>query len=360
MSRRSPRICIAAPQVPFARGGAELHVELLASALRGAGYKVDVLTVPFRWKPTLEVIDQAMAWRLLSLEGNLDGPGSSIDLVIATKFPSYLVRHPNKVAWVFHQQREVYDLHGTPFGPFSMSDEDSALRRSILDLDYLGLGEATEVFANSRNVAARLERFCGIKAEALYAPPPLNGRLHPGPFEDYVFFVGRLDKIKRVDLTLEALARTKTPVRLVVAGSGPERAPLEDRSRQLGLDGRVEFLGFIDNEELIDRMSRALAVVLTPHDEDYGFTTIEACLAAKPVIATEDAGGVLEFVVDGETGCVVPSDPDAIADRIDHLYSDRDLCRRLGSRGQDIVRQRVNWQRAVAALTRTLERARSA
>ena len=68
----------------------------------------------------------------------------------------------------------------------------------------------------------------------------------------------------------------------------------------------------------------------------------------------------LEFVVDDETGCVVPPDPDAIAERIDHLYSDRDLCRRLGSRGQAIVQQRVSWERAVAALTRTLERARSA
>ena len=62
MSRGSPRICIAAPQVPFARGGAELHVTLLAAALRSASYEVDVLTVPFRWTPTLEVIDQAMAW----------------------------------------------------------------------------------------------------------------------------------------------------------------------------------------------------------------------------------------------------------------------------------------------------------
>ena len=292
MSGRSPRICIAAPQVPFARGGAELHVTLLASALREAGYKVDVLTVPFRWKPTLEVIDQAMAWRLLSLEGNLDGPGSSIDLVIATKFPSYLVRHPNKVAWVFHQQREVYDLHGTPFGPFSMSDEDSALRRSILDLDYLGLGEAAEVFANSRNVAARLERFCGIKAEALYAPPPLNGRLHPGPSEDYVFFVGRLDKIKRRSDTRGVGPHEQTGP-LACGGSGPRAGhprgsqPPARARRARGILGLHRRRG-TDRPDVACSRRRPDA----PTTKNYGFTTVEACLAAKPVIATEDAGGV--------------------------------------------------------------------
>ena len=115
-------------------------------------------------------------------------------------------------------------------------------------------------------------------------------------------------------------------------------------------------MGFVDDAVLIDRMSHAFAVVLTPHDEDYGFTTVEAYLSAKPVIATEDAGGVLEFIVDGETGFVVPPVADRIAEDIDRLYTDRDLCRRLGNAGRTLVQQRVSWEHAVAALTRTLER----
>ena len=59
-----------------------------------------------------------MAWRMLELKTE---QGDEVDLVIATRFPSYLVQHPRKVVWLLHQYRQAYDLDGTEYGEFSNS-----------------------------------------------------------------------------------------------------------------------------------------------------------------------------------------------------------------------------------------------
>ncbi len=64
------------------------------------------------------MLSQAFLWRLLDLT---EADGRSIDLVIATKFPSYAVRHPNKVVWLLHQFRQAYELDGTDLGQFGES-----------------------------------------------------------------------------------------------------------------------------------------------------------------------------------------------------------------------------------------------
>ena len=348
------RICVAAPQVPYLRGGAELHARLLVEALKGAGHDVDMVTLPFVWTGGRISLQQALAWRMVDLATDI----SAIDLVIATKFPSYLIKHPNKVAWIFHQQREVYDLHATPYGRFSVGEEDRSLRQALVELDLQALGECRALFANSENTAGRVGRYCGMAAQGLYAPPKLYADLHAGPYGDYILYVGRLDRIKRVDLTIRALAETRQPVTLKIAGKGPHRRELEALVTELGLGDRVEFLGFVSEEEVIELYAGCFAVVLSPHDEDYGFTTLEALFAGKPVVSTDDAGGVLEWVRDGDTGFVVPAETSAIADRIDHLEADRGLCERLGMAGRARVRAEVSWPLAIEALTATLDEAR--
>lgn len=349
---RSYRIIVAAPQVPFLRGGAELHAELTVNALREVGHEVDLVTMPYTWTGESDSLDQALAWRLACLEKTAPG---HVDLVIATKYPSYLARHPNKVAWVFHQQREVYDLHPTPFGNFSMAEDDVALREALVELDMEALGECRALFTNSANTAGRLQQYCGIEATPLYAPPPLHAQLRVGPYGDYLFFIGRLDPIKRLDLTIRALAETRSAATLKVAGRGPDGNALKKLAEDVGVADRVEFLGFVSDEDVLDLMAGAFGMVLTPHDEDYGFTTLEAFFAGKPVVTTSDAGGVLEFVEDGTTGFVVAPDPVELAARIDDLYNDRATCERFGTEGRERVRERVTWARAIAALTATLD-----
>ena len=117
----------------------------------------------------------------------------------------------------------------------------------------------------------------------------------------------------------------------------------------------MHFLGFVSDEEVVDLYANCFAVVLTPHDEDYGFTTLEAFFAGKPVVTTNDAGGVLEFVEDGVNGFVEQPEPARLAGRIDTLNDDRALCEKLGNAGRELVRDKVSWSIALEALTATVE-----
>ncbi|MFQ5743671.1 MAG: glycosyltransferase family 4 protein [Acidobacteriota bacterium] len=349
------RVCVVAPRVPFLRGGAELLDEQLAAALAGEGYEVETITIPYVWSPTRLALQQALAWRLLNLTAEALGKGVKVDLVIATKFPSYLVRHPNKVVWTIHQQRELYDLHGSEFGPLSISEEDRSLRQAIIDIDQQALSESRALFSISENISRRLWQYSGFKAQTLYPPPKLYDALRSGPYDDYLLYIGRLDPLKRIDLTLRALRATESPVRLLIAGRGPHRAELERLATDLGLSDRVQFLGYVSDDDVVGLYAGCFAVILTPLDEDYGFTTLESFLAGKPVVTTSDAGGVLEFVEDGACGFVVAPEAEIIAERIDTLYRDRALCETLGMEGRARVRQRVSWKTVIKALTGTLE-----
>src|SRR6187402_1408733 len=162
------RIAVVRPQVPFERGGAEIMVDRLVHELREHGHEADLVTVPFKWYPGARVLSQAFLWRLLDLE---EVDGRPVDLVIATKFPSYVVRHPNKVVWLVHQFRQAYELDGTELGQFSDSPEDRAVRRKVQALDRVALGEASRLFAISQNVANRVEASTGLTAEVLAHPP---------------------------------------------------------------------------------------------------------------------------------------------------------------------------------------------
>src|SRR4051812_14505056 len=190
-------VLVCEAQVPFVHGGAELHVRGLVAELNRRGYRAEKVSVPFKWYPKDELLAQAAAWRMIDLS---ESNGERIDTVIATKFPTYFVRHPNKVTWLFHQYRAIYDLCGTPYSEFEHTERDVRLRDKLIALDNAVLAESRRIFTNARNTATRLARFNAIEAEPLYHPPPLAGHLRAGGYGDYVLSVGRLEANKRVDL----------------------------------------------------------------------------------------------------------------------------------------------------------------
>ena len=339
-------VLVCEAQVPFVHGGAELHVRGLVGELTRRGYRAERVSVPFKWYPKEELLTHAAAWRMIDLS---ESNGERIDAVIATKFPTYFVRHPNKVTWLFHQYRAIYDLCGTPYSEFDHTEADVRLRDRLIALDNEVLAESARLFTNARNTAARLARYNGIAAEPLYHPPPLSGALEPGPFGDYVLSVGRLEANKRVDLIIRALAYVDRRVRLVVVGDGPLRPQLEETAAQHGVADRVTWTGPIDDQQLVALYAGALGIVFPPFDEDYGYITLEAFLARKPVVTTADAGGPLEFVEDAVTGLVVEPAPEAIGRAIARLAADQRLARSLGDAGYDRVRS-ITWDGVVDRL----------
>jgi glycosyltransferase involved in cell wall biosynthesis len=339
------RIAVCAPQVPFERGGTEILAEALVRELRNRGHEVEDVKIPFKWYPRARALREALVWRLVDLEEAQERP---VDLLIATKFPSYAIRHPNKVVWLVHQFRQAYELDRAEFGQFGEDAFDRATVRAIHRLDRKTLGEAKRLFAISRNVAHRLESSTGLSSEVLLPPPQQLGYRAPQGNGDFILSVGRLDRAKRVDLLLEAAA-LEGSLRVVVAGEGPDRGRLERLSAQRGLDGRVSFTGRVDDDELVDLYARCLGVFYAPFDEDFGFVPYEAFLAERPVVTTHDAGGPLEVVIDRENGIVCEPAPRAVAEAFAWLAANPDQARARGRAGKRRAEQ-VTWDSVVDRL----------
>jgi glycosyltransferase involved in cell wall biosynthesis len=343
----SYRIAICAAQIPFVRGGAEVLYESLRDELRRRGHEAEIVSLPFNWSTRLAIVESALAWRMVDLTS---AAGKPIDLVIGTRFPSYLVRHPRKVVWLIHQFRQIYELKGTRFSDFGAFPEDPGIEEMLTKLDQRGLGEARARFAISKNTADRLDRYNGLDAEPLHPPPKLGDRYRSEAPGDYVFSIGRLDPMKRFGELLRGVAAASARVRCVIAGEGPERESLLRLAGELGIADRVEILGRVDDDRLIDLYANALAVQYAPYDEDYGYVTVEAFKSGRPVLTTSDAGGVLEFVRDGENGFVTsPGAARELGARIDRLAADRALARRLGEAGRSAVAT-IGWDAVVPRL----------
>jgi glycosyltransferase involved in cell wall biosynthesis len=339
-------VVVCEAQVPFVSGGAERLVRELTRQLNARGYDAELVSLPFKWYPKEEILPHAAAWRLLDLS---ESNGRPIDRVIASKFPTYFVRHPNKIAWLVHQHRAAYELCGTKYSDFADTEADVGLRDTIMRLDTTMIGECRGVYSIARTVSDRLEKYNGLSAGVLHHPPRLAARLEGGRYDDYLLSVGRIESIKRVDLLVSAMVRVDKPIRLVVAGDGTQRANVERLAAEAGVADRVDFLGAVDDERLLALYRDALAVPFAPYDEDYGYVTLEAFLARKPVLTATDSGGPNEFVVDGVNGRVLPPDPGAFADAINALARDRRRAASLGDAGYERART-ITWDGVIETL----------
>ncbi|MDD5175810.1 MAG: glycosyltransferase family 4 protein [Sterolibacterium sp.] len=338
------RIVIADVQVPFMRGGAELLAEGLRAACEAAGHQAEIIRLPFRFFPTADVRRCIAAWKAEDLRSlNLHNP----ERVIALRFPAYCLDYPGRVTWLLHQYRGVYDL----WDETGASEEERALRQAIHDEDALALAPPHPVFTISRNVSARLLRYNGVAAPVLYHPPPLATRLYCAEALPYIFTVSRLESLKRIDLLIRAMIHVESPVVALIAGEGSHSQRFKELVVELGLQHRVRFLGRLGEDELLAYYAHATAVFFAPHDEDYGYVTLEAMLAAKPVITCTDAGGPLEFVVEGETGRIAAPEPRAVAAAIDDVCADPQRAARMGVAGRESYLARdIGWPNVVERL----------
>ncbi|MGA2132438.1 MAG: glycosyltransferase family 4 protein [Bryobacteraceae bacterium] len=348
---RRLRILIATVRVPFVEGGAELHAEGLRQALVDAGHQAAIVSVPFKWYPPERILDHMLACRLLDLTS---AGGTPVDLLIGLKFPAYLIPHPRKVVWLLHQHRQAYDLWQHPLGDLQDSPRGNHVREAIRKADAELLPLARCLYANSRNVAARLKMYCGIEAAPLYHPPPDARNLNGGAAQDFLFFPSRLNPLKRQRLVIEALAHTRNKVRVRFSGpiidDGYAQACMA-LARKTRVQGRVEWMGTTSVEAKRDLYARCLGVLFPPLDEDYGYVTLEAMLSHKPVITASDSGGPLEFVVHRETGLVSEPAPEALAAAMDELWEDRAGAQRWGDAGRQRYSDlRIDWNTVVERL----------
>lgn len=346
------RIGVLRTQVPFVTGGAERHAANLVRELNRYGHEAVEITLPFKWYPGEVLADHILAARMLDLT---EVEGVPVDMLIGLKFPAYLVPHPNKLFWIIHQHRQAYDMWDAGNSDLLQDPDGDALRQLIHAEDRAAFAKtAHPIYANSGNVSARLKKHLGIVSSPLYHPPPNANAMRQGEYGDYLFAPGRINPSKRLELVLRALAFTRSHIPLVVAGVA-ENPSYQDKLRtladELGVADRVTWLGSVDDATLVRHYAEARAVVFVPQDEDYGYITLEAMLAAKPVITVTDSGGPLEFIQDGSEGLITSSKPRELGQAFERIMADVTLAEHMGQAGlARFTGMQISWEHVVETL----------
>jgi glycosyltransferase involved in cell wall biosynthesis len=343
------KVAIVNNQAPFVRGGAELLAEWLHDKLEDYGHQAEIVRIPFQWNPPGRIIDHMLAARLVRL--------ANVDRVVALKFPAYYVPHENKVLWLLHQFRQAYDLWGTPYQDIPNTPTGHLVREAVLDSDRRYLGEAKHIYTNSRIVGQRLRLYSGFESDVLFPPLFDSTPYNCESYGDYFFFPSRITAGKRQHVAVEAMAGVKSSARLVIAGQA--ETP-EDLGRLMSvvhehnLENRVEVIPkWITDEEKLRLLAGARGVIYLPFGEDsYGYVTLEAFHARKPVITLADSGGTLELIEDRRNGRVA-IDVDELSGAIDELAEDRALAERLGQAAHDTIDELgISWDRVIQCLTK--------
>ncbi|MDT4328973.1 glycosyltransferase [Methylomonas sp. MED-D] len=227
--------------------------------------------------------------------------------------------------------RRVYYCHTPPRFAFDRKDEylqraPSVLRWVASLLIYLyrqaylqSVARMDLILTNSAHVQRRIYRQTGLKAEILY--PPINvDAFRWQSAGDYFLSLGRLEPNKRVERVVRAFMGLPGQ-RLVVASGGSQLAYLQRLAE--GADN-IHFTGWLSEAGLIELIGNARACIYIPLDEDFGMSAVEAMAAGKPVIGVAE-GGMLETIVDNESGFLLPADPSPgqIADAVVAMSRER-------------------------------------
>jgi glycosyltransferase involved in cell wall biosynthesis len=369
------------------RGGTERAVAGIARAIdEHTAHSAELLKLPVQEHTLRGLLAGYRAFAALDV--------SHFDLVITTKYPAWMLHHPNHTCYLFHPLRGLYDTYpaNLPAQPGPGAASAAArlaaaaarthTRRAVLELldegdaalDQLGeshpdlalvspaaraVVHALDRVARGRNgvrrhlalshtVARRAGYFPpGVQPEVLYLPPDLQAPPASGRQARHLFTMSRFDRPKRLHLIVEAMRHTSLALPLLIAGTGPQ----EDELRRLaGSDRRIRFLGGIDDDDAAAFYRDALAVPFVPQDEDYGLITVEAMRCGTPVVTCVDSGGPTELVQHGRTGLVVEPQPRALATALSRLAADKAYAARMGEAAQRLVAP-LTWKNVAATLT---------
>ena len=191
--------------------------------------------------------------------------------------------------------------------------------------DHAVAQRSTRYVANSAITQRRIREYFERESDIVY-PPVDTRRFAPGPVGDHYAIVSELMSHKQIGVAIEAFNRLRRP--LVIIGDGPAA-----RRLQRAAGPTVQLLGRVPDTVVERTLQSARALIVTAVEE-FGISAVEAQAAGRPVIARA-AGGVLETVVDGETGCFWSGGADELARAVlefDDAAIDPEACRRRADR----------------------------
>lgn len=341
------KIAIFNTMTPFVKGGAEIQVEDLERELIKRNHDVDVFKIPFPDYNYYKLIDTIYC--VLSL--NFD----EYDRVIALKFPALYALHKNKVQWMCHQFRQVYELWNTEYGMNEKDKMHVVMKKLITRLDNKFISNATKVFTNGFEVQQRYAKYNNKKSIPLYPPLKENSIFYNKRQGDYFYYPSRIGKMKRQKLAIKAMEYVKSDVKLIVSGKFDDddfKKEIYNLLENKKIASKVKIIeGWISEEDKCRLYAESLGVVFIPYQEDYGYITAEAFYSHKPVITCKDSGGPLGHVKDGESGLIVDNSPEEIAKAMDYLYEDKEKAKEMGENAYNYIKSaNITWEETIKRL----------
>jgi len=372
---------------PRVVGGLARHVHDLSVALVKNGVQVDVITVAEDWTVAVEetiqgvrvlrvrpyhlvsrdFISGILQLNLTMLEKTLSllHQGESYDLIHAH---DWLVAYASRAAKHALQLPLVATIHATEYGRNKGLHTEE--QRYISDVEWWLAYEAWRVICCSRYMHHELQRVFHLPDDKIEIVP--NG-VEPTQFRAYrkdttirnrfaaadekiVFFIGRLVQEKGVQVLLEAAPRVLAAApktKFVIAGKGPVLESLRGQARQLGIENKFYFTGYIDDFTRDALYQEAVAAVFPSLYEPFGIVALEAMAANVPVVVS-DTGGLSEIVDHGVDGLkCYPGNAASLADQLIALLQNEDLALRLATKALEKVEREFSWQE-IAHQTRNI------
>ncbi|WP_455437067.1 glycosyltransferase family 4 protein [Hungatella hathewayi] len=380
------KIAVVAPSpVPFKIGGMENLAWGLCDAINQyTDHQAELIKLPSRENNFWDLIETYYSYYKVDL--------SYYDCVISTKYPSWMVKHQNSICYMVHTLRGLYDTYHLMNQPFEVDASNPYIKNILCymeqntlakDLDEffeivfalrepnknipdkyfefpgpfirkiihfmdqwaLSSKNVTNIYAISNTIKNRTEYFPPSVPVTVIYPPAVLKKISFGDYK-YIFIISRLDSPKRIDMLIQAMKWVKSDIKLFIAGTGPEEKKLKKLAAK---DHRINFLGFINDEEVDIYYSNCLFVPYFPYDEDYGYITLEAMLHKKAVLTTNDAGGPGEFVLNGKNGFITRFSEKEIAEKIDYLAQNPAIAQKMGENAFESVKS-ITWEKVTEEL----------
>lgn len=340
------KIALFNTMAPFVRGGAEILVDDLYDQLVKRGHNVTLFRVPFPNSFEVPLMELVYAAENMNFD--------AYDIVISFKYPAYCAVHRNKVLWIFHQFRQVYDLFGKEYG---LPDDDTgnALKQIVMKIDYDGIGSAAKVFSIAQEVDNRLNKFNNLQSTVLFPPLQNSEKYYCENTGDYIYYPSRMTELKRQHLAVEAMRFVKSDVKLVLNGKCDNQdymITLTSLVEKYQLQDKVIIKNeWVSDEDKIKSMANCLAVMYIPYREDYGLVTLEGFYSSKPVLSCSDSGGTKEFIEHDVTGLFAEPTPESLAECMDRLYLDKKKTEKMGKAAyEEIIRRNITWDHTIGRL----------
>ena len=345
-------------------GGSEVFVERVAAGLAARGHPVTLFCAAYPGAPAREQVGDVRVVRRGSrltvylhawwahLTGRLGGHEVVVDVQNGLPFFSALWCRRPVVVLVHHVHREQWRVVLPALqARLGWWVESRLAPRLYRRARYVAVSEATR-----RELVG-----LGVRPQAItvvhngMTPPGREAAVARTPYPS-ICVLGRLVPHKRVELALEAAARIRSHLpglRVLVVGQGYWEPRLRETVAQLGLEGAVELLGWLDEDAKQQVLASSWVLAMPSLKEGWGLAVLEAAASGTPTVAFRAAGGVRESVVHGSTG-LLADDPDEFTRHLAWMLLNRHLRQRMGEAARAHA-ARFTWSQTVAGFAAVLE-----